>query len=150
MGASGDDRARLGAIADRLKRRIEGAILSSKSGKSQPPTSVFVNHGQVAAMGPNATASQNSFQQIAGDPTTTAQLLEQIERLQSAVRKSQAADEDLEAVVQAKVEAKSGRMNKALDFLGARAKTLLTFAESAGLKMLAEYIRLRAGLPPIS
>jgi len=107
----------------------------------------YVNHGQVGAMGRGAVASNNSFQQLTVDATKSAELAAELERLQKALPR-EAAGEDVEAIVLAKVEGRHGRWDKALGFLLARGKNILEVAEKEGLKLLVTYLHAKAGLPP--
>ena|ERR1700733_5440020 len=144
--AAGDE---VRAEAQRVADEIESALAQPSRVRSNAGANVFINHGQAGAIGPNASASGNTFQQQVNvvRPLVGEEQRRTLEQLSTLVEELKAQAQQpaqyaaLAEVAQAQLEAKNGDRAGVGKSLKRAGKWAFEVAEKIGVDIVVELIK---------
>jgi hypothetical protein len=141
----------LTSFVDRLILR-PSVYVNNQGGTMSGDT--FNNSGQVGAMGPNATAHDNTFNQLVNhveQHVDLAELAKQLGELRQAIAQKQDASPQAAIaageVAKAEIAATEKNTGKVVEHLKAAGKWTLDFAKDVGKDLVVEVIKSATGMP---
>lgn len=137
------------AEAQRVAAEIENALAQPSRVRSNAGSNVFINHGQAGAIGPNASASGNTFQQQVNvvrplDGEEQRRIVEQLSMLVAELKARAEQPGEYAAladVAQAQLEAKNGDRSGVGKSLKRAGKWVFEVAEKIGVDVVVELIK---------
>lgn len=134
--------------AERVATEIERAIGQPSRVRGHATSNVFINHGQAGAMGPNASARGNTFQQQVVNATPAGieerRLIEQLARLVDKLKAEAHQPSDytsLAEVAQAQLEAMNGDRSGVAKSLKRAGAWVYEIAEKIGVDIVVGLIK---------